>query len=78
MRLEAKKYLHDMRAAAELIASFTEGKSFADYEADAMMRSAVERQLEIIGEALAQLARLDQSLANRVGSTLESSPSATS
>ena len=66
MELEAKKYLHDMRAAAELIANFTEGKSLADYEADAMMRSAVERQFEIIGEALAHLARLDQSLAHRI------------
>ncbi|MFV1858310.1 MAG: DUF86 domain-containing protein, partial [Anaerolineales bacterium] len=66
MRLEAKKYLHDMRQAAELIASFTEGKSVADYDADAMLRSAVERQFEIIGEALAHLARLDPSLANRI------------
>lgn len=66
MQLEAKKYLHDMRVAAGLIANFTRGKSLADYEADAMLRSAVERQFEIIGEALAHLARLDQSLVHRI------------
>jgi uncharacterized protein with HEPN domain len=66
MRLEAKKYLYDVRQAADLIARFTAGKAFAQYEADAMLRSAVERQLEIIGEALTQLARLDEPLASRI------------
>jgi uncharacterized protein with HEPN domain len=63
MRLEAKKYLYDIQQAADLLAAFTEGKSFADYQGDAMLRAAVERQFEIIGEALAQLARLDESMA---------------
>lgn len=63
MRLEAKKYLYDMRQAAALLAQFTAGKSFADYDADAMLRAAVEREFEIIGEALGQLARLDAELA---------------
>jgi hypothetical protein len=31
-----------------------------------MLRAAVERQFEIIGEALSQLARLDESLASRI------------
>ena len=66
MRLEAKKYLYDIRQAADLLAAFTAGRVFADYEADAMLRAAVERQFEIIGEALAQLARLDEGLALRI------------
>lgn len=45
------------------LAQFTAGKSFADYDADAMLRAAVEREFEIIGEALGQLARLDAELA---------------
>jgi uncharacterized protein with HEPN domain len=52
MRLEAKKYLFDMRKAASLLAQFTTGKGFADYDRDAMLRAAVEREFEIIGEAL--------------------------
>jgi len=36
---------------------FSRGKSFADYEADEMLKSAIERQFEIIGEAFNQLSR---------------------
>ena len=63
MRLEAKKYLFDMRQAAALLAQFTAGKNYADYAADAMLSAAVEREFEIIGEALGQLAKLDEGLA---------------
>lgn len=66
MRLEAKKYLHDIRQAADLLVKFTAGKQFADYERDAMLRAAVEREFEITGEALVQLARLDEGLAARI------------
>jgi len=45
---------------------FTSGKTLDDYRANAMLRSAVERQFEIIGEALAQLARLDEKTVARV------------
>ena len=45
MRLEAKKYLFDMKQAASLLAQFTSGKDFADYDSDAMLRAAVEREL---------------------------------
>jgi uncharacterized protein with HEPN domain len=63
MRLEAKKYLYDMQQAASLLAQFTTGKNFTDYDSDAMLRAAVEREFEIIGEALGQLAKLDAELA---------------
>ena len=48
MRLETSKCLYDMRRAAALLREFTGGKTFADYQGDAMLRSAVERQFEII------------------------------
>jgi len=66
MRLEAQKYLFDIDRSATLIAEFTAGRQFSDYERDAMLRSAVERQFEVIGEALAQLARVDAETVNRI------------
>jgi len=66
MRLEAHKYLFDMQQAAEHIARFTAGRTFEDYAADPMLRSAVERQFEILGEALGKLGKLDPELAGRI------------
>jgi uncharacterized protein with HEPN domain len=49
--------------AAGLARGFAEGRSFADYRADAMLRSAVERQFEIVGEALNQLSKVAPEIA---------------
>ena len=66
MRLEAKKYLFDIQRAVALLQSFIRGKTFMDYESDAMMRSAVERQFEIIGEAVNKLADVDEEAVHRI------------
>jgi uncharacterized protein with HEPN domain len=66
MLLEARKYLYDIQQAIELIDAFCAGKSFADYEQDAMFRSAVERQFEIVGEAITRLAQLSPELAAKL------------
>lgn len=66
MRPEAKKLLWDALEAAAKIQSFTGGHSFEDYVSDAMLRSAVERQLEIVGEACSRLARMDAETAARI------------
>jgi len=43
--------LSHIREAIEYIETFTAGKTKSDLYDDAMLRFAVERQLEIIGEA---------------------------
>lgn len=59
MHADARKLLWDARHAAERIARFTAGKTFTEYEADEYLRSAVERQFEIVGEAMNQLRRVE-------------------
>lgn len=57
MQRDQRAYLWDICNSADLIWGFVANRTLADYQRDPMLRSAVERQLEIIGEALAQLAR---------------------
>ncbi|MBC8050671.1 MAG: DUF86 domain-containing protein [Chitinophagales bacterium] len=52
-------------ARGEAIQRFSAGKSFDDYSRDLMRRSPVERQFEIIGEALKRLTKVDADLAAR-------------
>lgn len=56
---DRRKYLWDALTAAGLMFEFSAAKSFEDYQADPMLRSAVERQFKIIGEALKQLSKVD-------------------
>jgi len=66
MRLESSKLLSDMKGAAERVVRFTPQRSRADYQGDEFLRSAVERQFEIIGEALGKLVRTDAPTAARI------------
>jgi uncharacterized protein with HEPN domain len=50
-------YLWDMLTAARAVMAFTRGRTLAEYEADLLLRSAVERQIEIIGEAARRVSK---------------------
>lgn len=63
MRHEVSKLLWDMRQAAGRVQRFAAGKTFADYEGDDLLRSGIERQFEIIGEAMTRLLKLDPGIA---------------
>jgi uncharacterized protein with HEPN domain len=66
MRRDVRVYLWDIREAAAEIAGFIHGMDRAGYDASALVRAAVERKFEIIGEAMTQLARFDPALAARI------------
>jgi uncharacterized protein with HEPN domain len=58
--------LDDIAEAAAFIVTHTASVSFVDYRSDRLLRSAVERNFEIIGEALLRLEHLDRSTAGRI------------
>ena len=66
MQLETRKYLYDIQQATSRIFEFTAGKRVEDYRSEAILRSAVERQFEIIGEALVKLAKLNPDVVERI------------
>lgn len=66
MQRDPRALLWEALAAARLVASFVRDATAERCEADDMLRSAVERQLEIFGEALAQLAKVDAAIAARL------------
>ncbi|HEY2081539.1 MAG TPA: HepT-like ribonuclease domain-containing protein [Verrucomicrobiae bacterium] len=68
MELEAKKLLLDVSTSCEAIQEFTTGKSFSDYEQSRLLRSATEREFEVIGEALARLRKLNPNVAGQITS----------
>lgn len=73
MRLESScmqprtpKLLEDIRRAAAYILVKTRGRLLDDYLQDDLLRPAVERHFEIIGEALNRLARLEPQLVTQI------------
>lgn len=67
MAPELRKYIWDAKEAAARALRFTACKSLDDYLGDELLRSAVERQFLILGEALGRVRQLDPSLASRIG-----------
>jgi uncharacterized protein with HEPN domain len=62
----AARYLWDVKGAAADIIEFVGTDDFDHYLSDKMLRAAVERQFEIIGEALAGLRRTFPDVAARI------------
>ena len=66
MPRDPRAYLWDAVEAARAIGEFSSGRTLQEYEADRMLRSAVERQFEIVGEALGQFAKAAPDLAAQI------------
>ena len=66
MRPESAAHLWDAAEAARTVHGFVADRTEAAFMADLMLRSAVERQLEILGEALNRLRNEDPETAAQV------------
>lgn len=62
---KAKAALFDMQHAAIGIGLFVVDKTLEDYKSDLMLRSAVERQFEIIGKAMTRPRKVSPELLDR-------------
>ncbi len=60
------KYLRDILDAIGFLQSFVTGRNLDDLATDLGFRYAVERALEIIGEAIVQLAKANPDVAARI------------
>jgi len=63
---DPKKYLYDIINCSEFVIQLTEGKNVEDYKNDRVFRSALERELQIIGEAMLQLDRVSPEMVEEI------------
>jgi uncharacterized protein with HEPN domain len=63
MQLESAKLLRDILDAADRIGHYAHGKAREQFLADQLTRDAVNWNFSIVGEALAQLRKLDAATA---------------
>ncbi len=66
MQREALKYVFDIKAAAAKIQRFIADNTEAEYLASELLQSAVERQFEVIGEAMGRLHKVDPAMAESI------------
>ncbi|MDD3665955.1 MAG: DUF86 domain-containing protein [Bacteroidales bacterium] len=60
---EIKKYLFDIQESIDSIQKYLgDRRDFKVYMADKMLRRAVEREFEIIGEAMSRIEKLDSTI----------------
>jgi uncharacterized protein with HEPN domain len=64
MRPRSSAFLWDIQRAASLVIERTQGLSADEIASDVMLKSAIERQLEIAGEAARRLADHDPETAS--------------
>jgi uncharacterized protein with HEPN domain len=60
------KHLFDALPAVRLAREFSAGLSFEDFVSNILVRSAVERQLEILGEACQRMVLADPDIRQRL------------
>jgi len=59
MNVKTKKYLLDIFLAIKEIDSFIQNDTFFDFQTNRLLQKAIEREFEIIGEALNRIKKID-------------------
>ena len=63
MKREIKKHLFDIKVSIDTIFEFLgEKKDFFEYQENKLLRRGIEREIEIIGEAMNRILNLDQNI----------------
>ncbi len=66
MKDEILAHLHDIAEAGKAIRTFVSDRTLEHYSQDELLRSAVERKFEIMGEALNRVARDEPSAIKQI------------
>jgi uncharacterized protein with HEPN domain len=66
MERDPRTFLWDARESADAITGFVAGRTVGQYLEDPMLRAAVERHFEIIGEALNRLLQTSPEIAAKL------------
>ena len=60
MKREIKKYLFDIKTSIDSINEYLgEERNFTEYQQNKLLRRGIEREIEIIGEAMNRALKLD-------------------
>jgi uncharacterized protein with HEPN domain len=65
-RHNPQKYLYDIVNCCEFVLELAKNKTVDDYKNDRVFRSALERELQIIGEAMLQLDNVSPETAEKI------------
>ena len=66
MPRDVRLFLHEVREACDDVLRYAADRTLEDYLNDRQMRHAIERNLMIIGEALNQARRIDETIGERL------------
>ncbi len=63
MKIEIKKFLYDINESIDSIENYLDNKrDYTIYLSDKMLRRAIEREFEIIGEAMNNIDKIDSNI----------------
>lgn len=67
MQIKVLKWLEDIKYSANFISNAIINKNLEDFIEDSILRAAIERHFEIIGEAINRISKIDIETAQKIG-----------